>query len=96
MVSAGAMLLCVRYNEVMLTQARITAACNALHQIDERFCRWLLQSSDRAASDTVALTHWRKCSACAGLPSPKSRAKFRTKASSHMLAALSEFWIVTR
>jgi CRP-like cAMP-binding protein len=48
--------ICVRYNEVMLTQARITAACNALHQIDERFCRWLLQSSDRAASDTVALT----------------------------------------
>jgi CRP-like cAMP-binding protein len=48
--------VCVRYNEVMLTQARISAACNALHQIDERFCRWLLQSSDRAASDTVALT----------------------------------------
>lgn len=48
--------VCVRYNEVMLTQARITAACNALHQIDERFCRWLLQSSDHAASDTVALT----------------------------------------
>jgi CRP-like cAMP-binding protein len=48
--------LCVRYNEVMLTQARNTAACNALHQIEERFCRWLLQSADRAASDTVALT----------------------------------------
>jgi len=47
---------CVRYNEVMLTQARITAACNALHQIEERFCRWLLQSADRAASNTVALT----------------------------------------
>ncbi|QDW41644.1 Crp/Fnr family transcriptional regulator [Bradyrhizobium sp. KBS0727] len=48
--------VCVRYNEVMLTQARITAACNALHQIEERFCRWLLQSADRAESDTVALT----------------------------------------
>jgi CRP-like cAMP-binding protein len=48
--------ICVRYNEVMLTQARITAACNALHQIEERFCRWLLQSADRAASDTIALT----------------------------------------
>src|SRR5204863_7788041 len=34
----------VRYNEVMLTQARITAACNALHPIEERFCRWLLHS----------------------------------------------------
>ena len=40
----------------MLTQARITAACNALHPVEERFCRWLLQSSDRAASDTVTLT----------------------------------------
>ena len=48
--------LCVRYNEVLLSQARVTAACNALHPIEARFCRWLLQSADRSASDTVALT----------------------------------------
>jgi CRP-like cAMP-binding protein len=48
--------LCVRYNEVLLSQARVTAACNALHPIEARFCRWLLQSADRAASDTVPLT----------------------------------------
>jgi CRP-like cAMP-binding protein len=48
--------LSVRYNEVMLTQARVTAACNALHPIEERLCRWLLQSADRAASNTIALT----------------------------------------
>ena len=48
--------LCVRYNEVLLSQARVTAACNALHSIEARFCRWLLQSADRAASDTVTLT----------------------------------------
>jgi CRP-like cAMP-binding protein len=48
--------LCIRYNEVLLSQARVTAACNALHQIEARFCRWLLQSADRAASDTVGLT----------------------------------------
>jgi CRP-like cAMP-binding protein len=48
--------LCIRYNEVLLSQARITAACNALHSIEARFCRWLLQSADRAASDTVSLT----------------------------------------
>ena len=47
--------LCIRYNEVLLSQARVTAACNALHPIEARFCRWLLQSADRAASDTVAL-----------------------------------------
>jgi CRP-like cAMP-binding protein len=48
--------LCIRYNEVLLSQARVTAACNALHSIEARFCRWLLQCADRAASDTIALT----------------------------------------
>ncbi len=48
--------VCVRYNEIMLTQARVTAACNALHQIEERFCRWLLQLADRAGSNTLTLT----------------------------------------
>ena len=48
--------LCIRYNEVLLSQARVTAACNALHSIEARFCRWLLQSADRAASNTVNLT----------------------------------------
>jgi CRP-like cAMP-binding protein len=48
--------LCIRYNEVLLSQARVTAACNALHSIEARFCRWLLQSADRAASDTINLT----------------------------------------
>jgi len=27
-----------------------------LHPIEARFCRWLLQSADRAAGDTVSLT----------------------------------------
>ena len=46
----------IHYNEVLLTQARVTAACNALHPVEARFCRWLLQSADRAGSDTVTLT----------------------------------------
>jgi CRP-like cAMP-binding protein len=46
----------VHFNEVLLTQARITAACNAVHPVEARFCRWLLQSADRAGSDTVSLT----------------------------------------
>jgi CRP-like cAMP-binding protein len=49
--------LCLRGNEGLLTQARIGAACNAVHQIEARFCRWLLQSHDRAESDTITLTH---------------------------------------
>jgi len=48
--------LCIRYNEVLLDHARITAACNALHHIEARFCRWLLQTRDRAESDTFKLT----------------------------------------
>jgi CRP-like cAMP-binding protein len=48
--------MCIRYNEVLLSQARVTAACNAAHLIEARFCRWLLQSADRAASHTVKLT----------------------------------------
>src|SRR6201996_7895679 len=48
--------LCVDYNEILLSQARVTAACNALHVIEARFCRWLLQTADRAGGDTVNLT----------------------------------------
>jgi CRP-like cAMP-binding protein len=49
-------LLCIRYNEVLLAQARISAACNALHTIEARFCRCLLQTSKVSGSRTVALT----------------------------------------
>jgi CRP-like cAMP-binding protein len=57
--------LCIRYNGVLLAQARITAACNALHQVEARFCRWLLQTRDRAESDTIMLTQgfFPRCSA---------------------------------
>jgi CRP-like cAMP-binding protein len=48
--------LCIQYNEVLLDHARVTAACNALHHVDARFCRWLLQTRDRAESDTINLT----------------------------------------
>jgi CRP-like cAMP-binding protein len=48
--------LCVHYNEILLSQARVTAACNAVHAVEARFCRWLLQSADRAGSNTVNLT----------------------------------------
>lgn len=48
--------MCISYNETLLTQARITAACNLSHHVEARFCRWLLQSRDHAESDTVPLT----------------------------------------
>lgn len=48
--------LCIHYNETLLSQARVTAACNAVHTIEARFCRWLLQTSDRAGGNTINLT----------------------------------------
>ncbi len=31
-------------------------ACNALHSVEQRFCRWLLTCRDRTGSDVVPLT----------------------------------------
>jgi CRP-like cAMP-binding protein len=54
--SRAIQLMCINYNEALLTQARVTAACNALHTVEARFCRWLLQTSQVTESDTIALT----------------------------------------
>jgi CRP-like cAMP-binding protein len=48
--------LCLRSNEGLLTEARVNVACNALHRIEARFCRWLLQTRDHVQSDTVMVT----------------------------------------
>ena len=48
--------LCIDSNEMLLTQARVTAACNALHTVEARFCRWLLQTREVSGSDTITLT----------------------------------------
>jgi CRP-like cAMP-binding protein len=48
--------LCINHNEMLLIQARVTAACNALHKVEERFCRWLLQTREITGSDTITLT----------------------------------------
>lgn len=48
--------LCIRYNEVQLIQARVSVACNALHSVEQRFCRWLLQSERMVNADSMALT----------------------------------------
>jgi hypothetical protein len=34
-----------------------TAACNRLHHLEERCCRWLLIAHDSARSNTFQLTH---------------------------------------
>src|SRR5581483_414111 len=37
--------------------ANQTGACNSLHAIEERMCRWLLMVRDRAGKDEFSLTH---------------------------------------
>jgi CRP-like cAMP-binding protein len=49
--------LIVRYSELQLGQIQQTAACNALHHVSGRLCRWLLQTSDKIESDTIPFTH---------------------------------------
>jgi CRP-like cAMP-binding protein len=41
---------------VLLFQAQQNGACHALHEIDGRLCRWLLQAQDVVQSDVVELT----------------------------------------
>ena len=48
--------LVVRYNDVQLALVQQTAGCNALHHVEQRLCRWLLQTRDRCESDAVPLT----------------------------------------
>jgi CRP-like cAMP-binding protein len=46
-----------RYFQAHLAQTAQTAACNRLHDIEERLARWLLICHDRMESDTFYLTH---------------------------------------
>lgn len=48
--------LIVRYNDALLGQVQITAACNALHPIQARLARWILQTKDRVEGDIIPLT----------------------------------------
>jgi CRP-like cAMP-binding protein len=42
----------VRQEHVLAAQTQQVAACNALHELEERLSRWLLQSRDLLKSDT--------------------------------------------
>jgi CRP-like cAMP-binding protein len=44
------------YQSVVHFQAQQTAACQALHQVGPRMCRWLLQAQDAVGGDTLNLT----------------------------------------
>jgi CRP-like cAMP-binding protein len=46
-----------KFMQAFLVQASQTAACNRLHNIEERLARWLLTCRDRSNSDQLRLTH---------------------------------------
>ena len=45
-----------RYIHTLIVTSSQSAACNCLHRLDERLCRWLLMSSDGVASNEFFLT----------------------------------------
>src|SRR5215213_5746880 len=49
--------LIMNYGEVLLAQTFQTVACNAVHVVEARCCRWILSMHDRADQDTLPLTH---------------------------------------
>lgn len=44
------------HSEALFGHAIQSVACNALHSVEARFCRWLLTCHDRISTDTIALT----------------------------------------
>lgn len=47
----------LQYANALLTQIAQTAVCNKFHDIEARFCRWLLMAHDRLASSELVITH---------------------------------------
>ena len=45
-----------QYAHALLVQLMQSAACNALHGVDERTCKWLLMTHDRVIGDEFRLT----------------------------------------
>lgn len=45
-----------RHGEALFGHAIQSVACNALHSVEARFCRWLLTCHDRISTNTIALT----------------------------------------
>jgi CRP-like cAMP-binding protein len=46
----------LQFSQVMAVQVTQIAACNRLHEVNERLARWLLMSADRIGSNSVPLT----------------------------------------
>lgn len=49
--------LFVSYSETLLSQVQQTVACNSMHSVEQRICRWLLMMHDRAEGEVLTYTH---------------------------------------
>jgi CRP-like cAMP-binding protein len=56
--------LMLRYKEALLCQVQQTAACNALHRLESRVARWLLQALDAADDHEIEKTSTRPVRHC--------------------------------
>jgi CRP-like cAMP-binding protein len=54
--SEGLRQIILQYNECLMALVQQTAACSALHGVEARLARWLLQALDRGDGSTLALT----------------------------------------
>ena len=45
------------YAHALVVQLMQSAACNALHSVEQRTCKWILMTHDRVFSDHFTLTH---------------------------------------
>lgn len=49
--------LLTRYQTAFLAQVSQSVACNGLHPIGKRCCRWLLMTHDRVGAEAMPITH---------------------------------------
>ncbi len=47
----------IRYQTFFTAQVAQSVACNGLHSVSQRCCRWLLMTHDRVAGDELTLKH---------------------------------------
>jgi CRP-like cAMP-binding protein len=48
--------LVFRFEETLFVRAQQAAACNTLHDVSARMCRWLLEAHDKSGSTTIPVT----------------------------------------
>jgi CRP-like cAMP-binding protein len=48
--------LIIRHAQANAAQTQQSVACNAIHRVEARLCRWLLMTQDRTRSDILPLT----------------------------------------